>query len=312
MIKLLTGAVSSMNYLFDLLAEPMFIVESDGNRWYIRDANQAFTTLSGFSKKDLRQLEAASIVSTEAAGLTFNEALHKLSDEANAAPALECKLTTKLTSSAAIRLACRKLPAEERMQYVLICHDLRESKWIEQYITQSKIMISCVLNEQYSILSLEHYDAPVAHPAFSYVNKPFMNLVADHERSQLKLALDRIRSARKPENLTLQIRLGERSYRTEAVIQPFYNGNRSFKSHVVAFQHMHMNQPEEDSSYKLRMLMLSKNMSVTSLAQSTLISLTTISKIRNGKIKKPQRLTAELIAGELGVLPETIWSSYRR
>ncbi len=301
-----------MNSLFNSLTEPMFIVESDDTRWYIQDVNKAFTILSGFSKTDLRQLEAASIISTEAAGVTFDEALRLLSDEANDSPALECTLTTKLTAATEIRLTCRKLPFEDRSQYIVICHDLRESKWLERELTQSSMMMSCILDERYSLISLEHYYAPVVHPAFSYVNKPFMNIVAEHERIPLRQTLDRIRSSRKAESLTLPIRLGEINYGTEAVIQPFYHGDRSFKSHVVVFQRMHVNQAEEDSSYKLRMLMLSKNMSVTSLAQSTLISLTTISKIRNGKIKKPQRLTAELIAGELGVLPEAIWSSYRR
>lgn len=62
-----------------------------------------------------------------------------------------------------------------------------------------------------------------------------------------------------------------------------------------------------DASYKLRLLMLERSISVTRLAELTQISLTTISNIRNGKIKKPQRLTAQLIADELGVSPSDIW-----
>lgn len=81
---------------------------------------------------------------------------------------------------------------------------------------------------------------------------------------------------------------------------------------MIMLTELNQQAQEEDPSYKLRMLMLSKNISATSLSRSTLISLTTISKIRNGKIKKPQRLTAELIAGELGVKPEAIWSSFKQ
>ncbi|WP_138755284.1 helix-turn-helix domain-containing protein [Paenibacillus sinopodophylli] len=301
-----------MNHLFYLLSDPMLIVECDESRWSISDVNQAFVVFSGFKKSDLMLLDPSLIISTDEHTLSFDRVIHLLSDESACSPTLECKLITKASVPADIRMTCRKLQIGERTVYVLICKDMREAKWVDEYITHKKIMVSSIINERYSIMSLKHYYAPVQQPSSSYVNKSIFELVADHDQSKLKRALEYAKNNRTEEAVDFQLQLGDRHYSSEAVIQPFYNGNRSFKNFVVILTSLHVNNQDEDPSYKLRMLMLSKNISVTSLAQSTLISLTTISKIRNGKIKKPQRLTAELIAGELGVRPETIWSSFKR
>lgn len=301
-----------MNHLFYLLSDPMLIVESGESRWYIRDVNQAFAAFSGFKKSDLLLLDPAAIISAPESGLCFAGMLRQLSDDQSFTPSLECRLVTKFSTPAAVQLACRKLQAAEQASYVLICKDLRETKWIDEYALNHKIMIACTINERFGIQSFKHYYAPVGQPASAYTNKPIFELVPEQERNKLKRALEHARSNLTTESLSFQLKLGDRFYNADAVIQPFYNGNRSFKSFALILQNMQINAQEDDPSYKLRMLMLSKNISVTSLAQSTLISLTTISKIRNGKIKKPQRLTAELIAGELGVRPEAIWSSFKR
>ncbi|WP_054023320.1 helix-turn-helix domain-containing protein [Bacillus sp. FJAT-28004] len=301
-----------MNQLFYLLSDPMLIVEWDESRWSIRDVNQAFADFSGFKKSDLILLDPSTIISTHETSLSFDEAVHQLADEQAFSPLLECKLVTKSSTPADVRMSCRKLQLEDRTVYVIICKDLREAKWIDEYILHHKIMISTVVNERYNIMSFKHYYAPVQQPSSSYLNKSIFELVPDHERNKIKRVLEYAKNNRTAESVDFHLKFGDRCYNADAVIQPFYNGNRTLKNFVIILTSLHMNNQDEDPSYKLRMLMLSKNISVTSLAQSTLISLTTISKIRNGKIKKPQRLTAELIAGELGVRPEMIWSSYKR
>ncbi|WP_169083559.1 helix-turn-helix domain-containing protein [Paenibacillus sp. PL91] len=301
-----------MNHLFYLLSDPMLIVEFDESRWSIRDVNQAFADFSGFKKSDLILLDPSTVISTREAGLSFKEAIHQLSDEDTFSPRIECKLVTKTSTPADVRLSCRKLQLGDRTAFVIICKDLREAKWIDHYIMHHKIMVSSIVNERYFIMNLKHYYAPVQQPSSLYINKSIFDLVADHEQSKIKQVFEYAKNNRTAESIDFQLKFDDRYYSADAIIQPFYNGNRSFKNFVLILTNLHVNNQEEDPSYKLRLLMLSKNVSVTSLAQSTLISLTTISKIRNGKIKKPQRLTAELIAGELGVRPETIWSSFKR
>lgn len=300
-----------MNHLFYLLSDPMLIVEFDQSRWNIRDVNKAFSIFSGFKKSDLIQLDPSTLIMTLEAEISFLETINRLSDEQSISPVLECSLITKASTPADVRMSCRKLVQGDQALYVIILKDIREEKWIDEYITHHKIMASSILNERFNIMALKHYYAPIQQPASSYINHSILDLVAEQDQSKLKRVLDFAKNNRTAECVDFHLSFGDRYYNTEALIQPFYNGNRSFKAFVLILTNLHLNTQEEDPSYKLRMLMLSKNISVTSLAQSTLISLTTISKIRNGKIKKPQRLTAELIAGELGVRPESIWSSFK-
>lgn len=301
-----------MNHLFYLLSDPMLIIEIKESRLHIRDVNQAFTTFSGFIKSDLLHLDPSTLISIAETGQTFYNAIHMLSEDETASPSMECALVTKLSAPAPIRLTSRKLQQDGRTFYVLICKDLRETKWIDDYIVNNKIMISAIVDERYAIKTLKHYYAPVQQPASSYVNNSIFEMIPEHDRGAVKRIFEYAKNNRTTEKADFLLKLGDRSYSASALVQPFYNGNRSFKNFVIILMDMQLSTLEEDPSYKLRMLMLSKNVSVTSLAQSTLISLTTISKIRNGKIKKPQRLTAELIAGELGVRPETIWSNFKR
>jgi DNA-binding Xre family transcriptional regulator len=301
-----------MNHLFYLLSDPMLIIEIKESRLYIRDVNQAFTEFSGFKKSDLLHLDPSSAISTADTGSSFYDVIHSLSEDEWSSPSIECALVTKSSTPAPIRLSSRKLQSDGLTFYVLICKDLRETKWIDDYIVQNKIMISTIVDDKYNIKTLKHYYAPVQEPSSSYIGTSIYDMVLEHDRSKAKRVFEYAKNNRTAEKIDFQLKLGDRSYSTSALIQPFYNGNRSFKNFVVILMNMQLSSQEEDPSYKLRMLMLSKNVSVTSLAQSTLISLTTISKIRNGKIKKPQRLTAELIAGELGVRPEMIWSNFKR
>jgi DNA-binding Xre family transcriptional regulator len=66
-----------------------------------------------------------------------------------------------------------------------------------------------------------------------------------------------------------------------------------------------------DSAKRLKMWMAKRDISTNQLAASTNISLQTISKLRNGHIQKPNRLTAELIASELQVAVRDIWPEVR-
>lgn|GEM_PF-4931340 len=66
-----------------------------------------------------------------------------------------------------------------------------------------------------------------------------------------------------------------------------------------------------DSAKRLKMWMAKRDISTNQLASITNISLQTISKLRNGHIKKPNRLTAELIAAELQVAVSDIWPEVR-
>ncbi|MCM3630519.1 helix-turn-helix domain-containing protein [Paenibacillus glycanilyticus] len=296
-----------MDNVFYLLADPMFIVELEHNRWYIRDINYAFTKLTGYKKAELTDADPDGLLRR---GYSFGGLMTQLGDEHE--QTVEQELISKTTASIPVRFSSRRLPSTQQSCFIIICKDMSEEKYIEEFAMDNQILMSFRVSDQFRITNATRYYSPFKQPGINLVNQVVFDHVAEDSRKSLRRIMDYARTHGTTEHAEIRLHIGDQFRMTSAVIKPFYSGNKEFKSFVILLTGMLQSAREEDAAYKLRMLMLNKNITATSLAQSTLISLTTISKIRNGKIKKPQRLTAELIAGELGVKPESIWSSFKR
>ncbi|NIK70913.1 MULTISPECIES: helix-turn-helix domain-containing protein [unclassified Paenibacillus] len=294
-----------MENVFYLLADPMFIVELEHNRWYIRDINYAFTKLTGYKKTELMDADPDGLLRR---GFSFGGLMTQLSDDHE--QSLEQELISKSTASIPVRFSSRRLPSSEQTCFIMICKDLSEERYIEEYAMDNQVLMSIGVSEQLRITNATRYYSPFK--PINLVNHSIFDHVAEESRKPLRRILEYARTHGTTEQTDVRLYFGDQLRMTTVVVKPFFHGNKEFKGYVVLLTGMLQPAREEDAAYKLRMLMLSKNITATSLAQSTLISLTTISKIRNGKIKKPQRLTAELIAGELGVKPESIWSGFKR
>ncbi|SFE05716.1 DNA-binding transcriptional regulator, XRE family [Paenibacillus catalpae] len=296
-----------MDNVFYLLADPMFIVELEHNRWYIRDINYAFTKLTGYKKAELADADPDGLLRR---GYTFGGLMTQLGDDNE--QTVEQELISKTTASIPVRFTCRRLPSSQQTCYIIICKDYSEEKYIEEFAMDNQILMSIGVSDQFRITSATRYYSPFKQRGANLINQVVFDHVAEESRKSLRRIMEYSRTHGTTEHADIRLFVGDQLRMTTAVIKPFYSGNKEFKSYVILLTGILQPAREEDAAYKLRMLMLNKNITATSLAQSTLISLTTISKIRNGKIKKPQRLTAELIAGELGVKPETIWSGFKR
>lgn len=298
-----------MDNVFYLLADPMFIVEFEHNRWYIRDINYAFTTFTGYKKSELMDADPDGLLRI---GFTFGGLMTRFGEDNE--QSIEQVLISKTTTSIPVRLTSRRLPSSEQTCFIIICKDLSEEKYIEEFATDNQVLMSIGVSEQFRVTSANRYYSPIKQRGANLINQVIFDHVAEESRKPLRRIMEYARTHGTTENTEIRLHVGDQMRMTTAVIKPFYSGNKEFKGYVILLTGILQPVPvrDEDPAYKLRMLMLTKNMTATSLAQSTLISLTTISKIRNGKIKKPQRLTAELIAGELGVKPESIWSGFKR
>lgn len=296
-----------MNNIFYWLSDPMVIVEFEHNRWYIRDINQAFSLLSGYKKRELVDVEPGGLLQE---GFSFNALMTQVPEDSEYV--IDWELITKSTKPTLVRLTCRKFQFEQQSQYIIICKNLSEDRWIDEFAADNKIVMTISVTEKFKITDTRRYNSPVKYQSSKLVNQNIFDYVIEDHRKSLRRVMDYARNNGTSEQTQIRMQLGDHIYLTSVVIKPFYWGNKSFKDYLIVLTDLNQPTHDEDSSYKLRLLMLGKNISATSLSQSTLISLTTISKIRNGKIKKPQRLTAELIAGELGVKPEMIWSSFKR
>lgn len=80
-------------------------------------------------------------------------------------------------------------------------------------------------------------------------------------------------------------------------------------SSVVNLEDTRPNSMEgaEDGGKTLRMVMAEMDINASELAHATGISLTTISNLRNGRVKNPKRSTVEAVSTALGVTVESIW-----
>ncbi|MUT67778.1 helix-turn-helix domain-containing protein [Paenibacillus sp. NEAU-GSW1] len=299
-----------MYNIFYMLNEPMMIVEFEHNRWYVRDVNHSFTLLTGYKKSELIDIDPNGLLKE---GLSFHQLTAALAED-NADNSAEWELVTRLTRPVPVKLTCRRLPQDNMsgFGYIVNCIDLSESNWIDDFAQDNQIVMTLNVSEQFRIVDAKRYYSPLKQRTSSLVNQCILDFIAEDSVLPLRRVMDNVRKTGIAEQMELRMSINDKAYLASAIIKPFYNGNKSFRCFSIIITELNLHAQDEDSSYKLRMLMLNKNISATSLAQSTLISLTTISKIRNGKIKKPQRLTAELIAGELGVKPESIWSSFKR
>ncbi|MFF2091654.1 helix-turn-helix domain-containing protein [Paenibacillus sp. NPDC058174] len=297
-----------MYNIFDMLDDPMMIVEFEHSRWYVRDVNEAFTLLSGYKNNELTDIDPDSLLKD---GLPFHHLMTQLTAEEGDS-SFEWELIARLTAPIPVKLTCRKLQEDNLTGYIVSCKDLSELNWIDDFAQENQIVMTLSVSEQYRIMDAKRYYTPLKQRTSSLVNQLMFDFVTEDSVKPLRRVMENARKNGSEEQMELRMSISDKSYLASALIKPFYYGNKTFRSFSIIITELNLHAQDEDSSYKLRMLMLNKNISATSLAQSTLISLTTISKIRNGKIKKPQRLTAELIAGELGVKPESIWSSFKR
>ncbi|GGG62934.1 helix-turn-helix domain-containing protein [Paenibacillus radicis (ex Gao et al. 2016)] len=297
-----------MYNIFYMLDDPMMIVEFEHNRWYVRDVNDAFTLLTGYKNNELSDIDPDSLLKD---GLPFHHLMTLLTEEEGDS-SFEWELIARLTAPIPVKLTCRKLQEDSLTGYIVSCKDLSEPNWIDDFAQENQIVMTLSVSEQYRIMDAKRYYTPLKQRTSSLVNQCMFDFVAEDSVKPLRRVMDNARKNGIEEQMELRMSINDKTYLASALIKPFYYGNKTFRSFSIIITELNLHAQDEDSSYKLRMLMLNKNISATSLAQSTLISLTTISKIRNGKIKKPQRLTAELIAGELGVKPESIWSSFKR
>jgi DNA-binding Xre family transcriptional regulator len=139
------------------------------------------------------------------------------------------------------------------------------------------------------------------HSIFDFLNAAEHDLI----RAQFKqCATDKIQQNLYMRTLRFD-ELSELALRT--TICPIYNGFGEIEQFAFSIWEMQESSNSEQSGTKLKIWMAKRDLSASQLSLSTGISLQTISKLRNGKISKPQRLTAELIASELRVDVQEIW-----
>ncbi|MBM7567727.1 helix-turn-helix domain-containing protein [Paenibacillus sacheonensis] len=318
--------------MLDLLSHspnPIMVVRIHQNRRHVYACNAAFYSLTGCAGEELIGLPIASlpllgskplwsIVDLLCDSITshnleaYAESYFSLSDSASSFGEFHVKQTMDAGDT----------------YLIVTVHDRSEDKWIEDTAHERQALVSMRLTPAGTALSLRGYRGPIAYDHLELSRTEPEQFIADQDRERVLNQLRELQFSRQTGEFHFTLRLFHEQFRIHSLVKPFFNGDGTFRCYAALVLTMEpaieaeviegapVNEHEvpaagSDASYKLRLLMLEKRVSVTQLAENTQISLTTISNIRNGKIKRPQRLTAQLIADELGVSPTDIWEPYK-
>ncbi|WP_308638316.1 helix-turn-helix domain-containing protein [Paenibacillus silvisoli] len=329
-----------MDDLFFHYTDAIMIIRQQQEKRTITSLNNAFTIVSGYSPSQLAGHSLAALPSLYPSELweLIDRLCNSITDKQRSNNA-ECELTVQENKRIYAELYVTRIHESEGKSFMVTLHDRSEYKWIEKANKQT-ILSSSIYTGTGLLKSLRfyHVELPYDRGQLSLINRK--DFIAEEDFARVRQFMYKLRDARETGQISFMLLIMEDKYRITILVKPFYNADGSFKCYAILVLSMIpqngskfkvaikkksigdsidqmeagmdgigtvVSSQEADSAYKLRLLMLEKNVSVTQLAERTQISLTTISNIRNGKIKKPQRLTAHLIATELGVAPEDIW-----
>ncbi|MFF2887744.1 helix-turn-helix domain-containing protein [Paenibacillus sp. NPDC057967] len=292
--------------LFHLLNQPMLILKEHDGIVQVVDANEAFMKLTGYPLPHLQATKSQYLKSQY--GIDLQKRIVKR----------EILMQTKRKNELAVRIEQIPLPAQTDDPWIrafLIFEDLTAYKWIDRQLDKGKVLISGVVDKHLHIRFLRDNMAPLLfEPDTTMEDETLLQFIAENERPRMMEILQETSRLQKEQNVTIHTsKLSGIELELELTYYPVLDsfGHCSELAFVV-WDLRPANDQAVDSATKLKIWMAKRDMSAGHLAASTGISLQTISKLRNGKIEKPQRLTAELIASELRVDVHHIWPSIRK
>ncbi|MFD1955901.1 helix-turn-helix domain-containing protein [Paenibacillus thailandensis] len=189
--------------------------------------------------------------------------------------------------------------------------DLSSQLWLRQRCDGDHVLVSGVVDEAHKIkfllnsrpLELQEAERSDDESIFRYVEKEEWSRVLKTTAEAVKQKQARtvvIRSANLGAILDMNI-----------TFQPIFDGFGKVKEYAFVLHDLKPVEKSADSSIKLKIWMAKRDINASQLAAATGITPQTISKLRNGKIIRPHRLTAELIAAELRVDVSDIWTEVR-
>lgn len=290
---------------------PFCKVDLVDERWVIGTSNEKFRHLIGYYAEELEGRDFSEVI-TEQSYTKFERLQRRLQLQSNAFTELvyitnEGKKVYTETHVLAYAIG-------DATSWLIINRDRTVEHWIDHKLMATTFVASFILTSRYDIKKVIPYAPGVAdmyeHP---YEERNLLELVRPQSISALIQAFDACRRLERQRTITI----ATLSYpAVKATIYPFFDAIGRLNHYVLTIHEIQEKQEAgsrtfTDAAVALRSLMLRQRISARRLSEVTGISKTTISKLLNGKITKPRRLTAELIAHELGVRPNAIWHTLR-
>ena len=292
--------------IFQLLDQPMIVLKEKNGKISLEDANHAFIELLGYTLPYLKAKQGRELAKR------FHNDLSKR--------ILKSEIRLKTKAKTQLRLRIEQLPLPETPEEncrraLIIAEDLTAYSWIEQQLERGKVLMSGIVDKHLHIRFLRDNLAPLMlEPDQTMEDETLLQFIAENERERLVRLMEESCENFEERSITIHTsKLSGIELELELTFNPIRNGIG--KCNVMAFviwDFRPVCEDKIDPAMKLKIWMAKRDMTAGQLSEATGISLQTISKLRNGKIKKPQRLTAELIASELGIQTHEIWPATRK
>ncbi|MFC4811137.1 helix-turn-helix domain-containing protein [Paenibacillus sp. GCM10023250] len=294
------------NVVFQNLKTPLAVVVGQDDDCHFNLANKAFSRLVGCSGDVLEGLPPDRVFSEWSSSALRSDDRHE---------------TSLLRSKAdddplRLMLTCEAIAGADEPAFLLTVEDISANSWIDRMSASGQVLLSGILNERFAVERYyKHNPAPIVDRLFSAGEDSLSYFFHDNERERILASLKKAALHRRTEHLIVHTKKLAESVQLELQItyRPFFHGDGTLK--CIAFVATDIRSLVEseaeaaalDPSVTLKVLMARKYMSAQQLSSATGISLQTISKLRNGKIGRPQRQTTLLIAKALDVTPQDIW-----
>ncbi|MWC29262.1 helix-turn-helix domain-containing protein [Paenibacillus sp. MMS18-CY102] len=232
---------------------------------------------------------------------------------------IETTLQPSFGNTKSITMETKPLPylGEEdsgRTYYLIIAKDMSADKWLEQQSTVKKALNIGICDNEYIVRKFHQNYSPLSNVDHSPLHQSIFDFLDPNEHEMIKTQL----STASTESNSCDIVVRTISFEDisglemRATICPIFDGFGAIQEYAFSVWDLKEANDSGQPGMKLKIWMAKRDISTSQLSLSTGISIQTISKLRNGKITKPQRLTAELIASELRVEITDIWPEVGR
>ncbi|ULL18816.1 XRE family transcriptional regulator [Paenibacillus sp. H1-7] len=297
--------------LVRIIKKPMGIIRIEANKLSFVEINEPLCNISGYSKEELMQMDPSRLLIKKydtPPAVQLYRLPHGFFVKSETSVLSKCNIEVFFETE-----AYRVDDGNDKLLVVFI-NNISAKKWIEKQIAAQPILCSGIINHNYIIQHYDIYFDPIVRHQSKYMNISIFETIAAEQHELVRQALKEISDTRHTKQLILRTTKLDDQIELEMkiTIHPLFDGFGNLQEIAFVISHLKPFDETEDPSVRLKIIMAQRNITAQWLSEATGITIQTISKLRNGKIKKPQQLTAKLIASELGVSVSDIWSETRR